>query len=79
MSGQRLMGLFYFSLPVVGGYFVMQAAFRQSERNIGKNGEKLRQGKYNQSDGGVVNLERSEMQKQVIQRVLDRVKDSHSR
>ena len=41
-AGQRVMGLVYFCIPVVAGYYIMQSAISQSHKNIGVNGEKLR-------------------------------------
>ena len=38
----RAVQLFYFSIPIVGGIYIMDWAMRQSEENIGKHGEKLR-------------------------------------
>jgi len=35
------MGCIYFSVPVVGGYFVMQWAIAKSHDSIGPNGERL--------------------------------------
>lgn len=32
--GQRFMGLVYFSIPVVAGYFIMQYALDQAEKNM---------------------------------------------
>ena len=39
--GQRVMGFVYFTIPVIGGYYVMQYAIGQSEVNIGARGEKV--------------------------------------
>ena len=39
--GQRVMGLVYFSIPVVGGYFVMQMAIGRAEVNLEKSKEKM--------------------------------------
>ncbi|KAL3816233.1 hypothetical protein ACHAXA_002179 [Cyclostephanos tholiformis] len=36
------MGCFYFSIPVVGGWYVMQWAISRSVNEIGERGEKLR-------------------------------------
>lgn len=36
------MGVFYFSIPVVGGYYVMQWAISKSHKSIGPRGELLR-------------------------------------
>ena len=41
--GQYMMGLFYFSVPVVGGLQVMQWAISKSHESIGERGEKLQQ------------------------------------
>uniref|UniRef100_A0A7R9U3Q2 Uncharacterized protein n=1 Tax=Pinguiococcus pyrenoidosus TaxID=172671 RepID=A0A7R9U3Q2_9STRA len=41
-AGQRFMGFVYFCIPVIGGYYIMQWAQRQAEKNLGKHGEKLR-------------------------------------
>lgn len=41
-AGQRFMAFVYFCVPVVGGYFIMDWATSQAEKNLGKNGEKLR-------------------------------------
>jgi hypothetical protein len=40
--GQMMMKWVYFITPVIGGYYLMQWAFRQADKNIGVNGEKLR-------------------------------------
>lgn len=39
--GQKIMGFVYFCIPVIGGYFIMQAAIAQSHHNLGVHGEKL--------------------------------------
>ncbi|KAL3756956.1 hypothetical protein ACHAWU_007335 [Discostella pseudostelligera] len=39
--GQFAMGCFYFSVPVVGGWYVMQWAISKSVDEIGERGEKL--------------------------------------
>ena len=41
-AGQRFMAFVYFCVPIVGGYFIMDWATSQAEKNLGKNGEKLR-------------------------------------
>jgi len=40
-AGQKFMGLVYFTIPVIGGYNIMQWAIGQSEANLGVQGEKL--------------------------------------
>mmetsp|Transcript_9216 Transcript_9216/g.11620 ORF Transcript_9216/g.11620 Transcript_9216/m.11620 type:complete len:145 (+) Transcript_9216:68-502(+) len=40
--GQVLMGCFYFSVPVVGGWHVMQWAISKAHDSIGEKGEKLK-------------------------------------
>lgn len=40
--GQNVMGCIYFSIPVVGGWHVMQWAIGKSHDSIGPKGEKLR-------------------------------------
>jgi hypothetical protein len=40
--GRAVMGVFYFSIPVVGGYYVMQWAISKSHKSIGPRGELLR-------------------------------------
>mmetsp|Transcript_15101 Transcript_15101/g.32891 ORF Transcript_15101/g.32891 Transcript_15101/m.32891 type:complete len:149 (+) Transcript_15101:51-497(+) len=40
--GRFVMGCIYFSIPVVGGYAVMQWAISKSWESIGERGEKLR-------------------------------------
>ena len=45
-TGQRIMSLVYLSLPIIGGYLIMQQVQRQSEANIGVNGSKLTQEYY---------------------------------
>jgi hypothetical protein len=32
--GQRIMGFVYFCIPVIGGYWIMQAAIGQSQKNL---------------------------------------------
>ena len=32
--GQRIMGFVYFCIPVIGGYYIMQAAIGQSHKNL---------------------------------------------
>jgi hypothetical protein len=39
--GRFLMGCFYFSIPLVGGHYVMQWAISKSHESIGEQGEKL--------------------------------------
>jgi hypothetical protein len=39
--GQILMGMVYFTIPVVGGWYVMQWAISKSHHSIGLHGEKL--------------------------------------
>ncbi|KAL7536865.1 hypothetical protein ACHAXR_007443 [Thalassiosira sp. AJA248-18] len=39
--GQYAMGCFYFTIPVVGGWYVMQWAISKSVDEIGERGEKL--------------------------------------
>lgn len=39
--GRFLAGCFYFSLPIVGGYHVMQWAISKAHDSIGENGERL--------------------------------------
>jgi hypothetical protein len=40
-AGQAFMGLVYFSIPVVGGWYVMQWAISKSHQSIGEKGEYL--------------------------------------
>jgi hypothetical protein len=40
-AGQKLMGFVYFSIPVIGGYSIMQWAVAQSAVNLGAQGEML--------------------------------------
>jgi predicted secreted protein len=40
--GQIIMGCVYFTIPVVGGWYVMQWAISKSVDSIGPRGEKLR-------------------------------------
>ncbi|CAB9518005.1 expressed unknown protein [Seminavis robusta] len=40
--GRAVMGFVYFTLPVIGGYHVMQWAISKSHEEIGERGEKLR-------------------------------------
>merc|ERR1712232_1282200 len=40
--GRFLMGCVYFSLPIIGGYQVMQWAISKSHASIGEKGEKLK-------------------------------------
>jgi hypothetical protein len=39
--GQILMGMVYFTIPVVGGWYIMQWAISKSHHSIGLYGEKL--------------------------------------
>jgi hypothetical protein len=39
--GQILMGMVYFSIPVIGGWYAMQWSISKSHEYIGVNGEKL--------------------------------------
>ena len=39
--GQKAMGFVYFTIPVVGGWYVMQWAISKSHASIGEYGEKL--------------------------------------
>ena len=47
--GVLLMQCVYFTIPVVGGWYVMQWAISKSHENIGLRGEKLREGAAGQS------------------------------
>ena len=40
-GGQKFMGLVYFTIPVIAGYYVMQWAIGQSEKNLGPKGKRL--------------------------------------
>ena len=40
-AGQKFMGFVYFTIPVIGGYYIMQWAQNKSIENIGAKGEKL--------------------------------------
>jgi hypothetical protein len=40
-AGQKFMGFVYFTIPIIGGYYVMQWAQSKSIENIGSKGEKL--------------------------------------
>ena len=40
-AGQRFMGFVYFTIPVIGGYFLMQSVIARAEVNLGKQGERL--------------------------------------
>jgi hypothetical protein len=39
--GQYIMGLVYFTIPVIGGWYIMQWAISKSHESIGYNGERL--------------------------------------
>lgn len=39
--GRRFMGFVYFTIPIVGGYYVMQWAIGKAHKSIGPNGEFL--------------------------------------
>jgi hypothetical protein len=41
--GRFIMGCFYFSVPVIGGWYIMQWAIHQSHQSIGVHGELLPQ------------------------------------
>ena len=41
-AGQKLMGFVYFSIPIIGGYYIMQWAVSHSAMNIGARGERLK-------------------------------------
>jgi hypothetical protein len=41
-TGIRIAQCVYFSIPVIGGYYVMQWAIGKSHENIGRRGEQLR-------------------------------------
>ncbi|KAJ0410265.1 hypothetical protein P43SY_002597 [Pythium insidiosum] len=41
-NGQRAMGVVYFSIPVIAGYFVMKWAERRAERNFALEEDKIR-------------------------------------
>merc|ERR1712071_156653 len=43
MGGRYAMGCFYASIPIIGGYQVMQWAISKSHESIGEKGEKLKQ------------------------------------
>ena len=40
-AGQKLMGLVYFSIPVMAGYFIMNWTMERAQKSIGAQGEKL--------------------------------------
>lgn len=61
--GQVLMGVVYFSIPVVGGWYVMQWAISKSHHSIGLYGEKLPNQDGIQGLGDQRLDERSEYQK----------------
>lgn len=50
LRGQMIMSVVYFITPVIGGYYIMQWAFKQAEINIGVNGEKLRNIDYSKDE-----------------------------
>jgi hypothetical protein len=66
---RAVMGLIYFSIPVIGGYYIMQAAIGQSEKNLGAHGERLRTasgGQTSEYSGATAD------QKKALQMLLDR-------
>ncbi len=54
--GQFAMGCFYFSVPVVGGWYVMQWAIEKSHKSIGPKGELL-EVKEVQGIGGIAQFD----------------------
>ena len=68
---RAVMGAIYFSIPVIGGYYIMQAAIQQSEKNLGTHGERLRElnaSHHSPFEGGTAD------QKKALQLLLDRHK-----
>ena len=47
----RAVQIVYFTIPVIGGVYIMQWAADQSEANLGKNREKLRKLKEERTSG----------------------------
>jgi hypothetical protein len=41
-NGIKVMRMVYISIPLIGGYFIMQWAEGQADKNLGKNGELLK-------------------------------------
>ncbi len=46
------MGFVYFSIPVVCGYYIMQYAIGEAKKNIGEEGDKLKQ-KYQEQGSAI--------------------------
>ena len=63
-AGQRFMGFVYMCIPIVGGFYMMQAAIGESHKNLGIRGEKLSVKKSKETDE----------QNRALQEILDRVK-----
>ena len=61
------MGVVYFSIPLISGYYVMEWAKSKSVQNLGANGEKLLRMK-----GGVSRDQATIDQNRVLQEVLTR-------
>jgi hypothetical protein len=64
----------YVSIPIVAGYFIMQVAIAQSEKNLGAKGEKLEQAgrTSNHTGAGAGTAD----QKRALQMLLDRHKQA---
>ena len=65
-TGQKIMGLVYFCIPIIGGYYIMQAAIAQSYHNLGARGEKLLE-RGQQPHGG-----ETRQQNKQLQTILDK-------
>ncbi len=64
-TGQRIMSVVYFSIPVIGGYFIMQAAISKSVGNL----EKFNRNKVDEEKG--INVVQVKEQNQALQKVLE--------
>lgn len=67
-SGQKAMGFVYFTIPVIFGFFIMQTAIGQAERNLGPQGEKLKR-------SGIGASSETSQQNKALQAILDKARN----
>lgn len=62
------MGFVYFSIPVICGYYIMQAAVNRAEINVGQKGERM-DARASESEAA-----RVREQNKALQDLLDKIK-----
>jgi len=76
-TGRRIMGVVYFSIPVVLGIQIMNWAQAQAIKNLGENNEILK-AKHKDS-GAILHSAGSQGQKEALKQVLDRLKQQEEK